>query len=315
MPILSPIMSYIVDNEVGFPIPSEKEKINKALKRYRYILSQHPNRSDAPEIMFGLADLLVGRGEENDYKDALKFYDHILLRLPPDYLKARALIGKAELLIGNIAEADNAISLCEKARKLLDQDLSDFFAAKTYIVEAELLLSRKNKGDWANAINLINRIVRQKRAHWYFRGRALLAKAEIVLYRKPNDLKTPLKLVDLSIKELESRPGDYFTIKGKVLRAEIMTWRAKSGDFFRAEKLLSEVIKAGIAYQDLEARAKINLANIANNPKATQYLKQVLEMDGLDPYLIEKARNTQATIKEKQALKKKKKAKKAKNKR
>ena len=63
MAVLSPVMSYIVDKEIGFPIPSEKEKINRLLRRYRNILSQHPNRSDTPEIMFGIADLLVGRGE------------------------------------------------------------------------------------------------------------------------------------------------------------------------------------------------------------------------------------------------------------
>ena len=109
MTILSPIMHYVVDKEVGFPIPSEKEKINKALRRYRYILSQHPKRSDAPEIMFGIADLLVGRGNPGDHAEATNLYDHILLRNPPEYLKARALIGKAELLIGTPQEFDNAI--------------------------------------------------------------------------------------------------------------------------------------------------------------------------------------------------------------
>src|SRR3989338_3618511 len=168
MAVLSPIMSYIVDKEIGFPIPSEKEKLNKALRRYRGILSQHPNRSDAPEIMFGIADLLVGRNEPGDYAEAMKIYAQILLRNPPEYLKARALTGKAELMIGAPSDFGNAISLCEKARQILGNKVSEFFAAKTYIVEAELRLARQEKGDWAAAVELINRVIKEKTAHWYF---------------------------------------------------------------------------------------------------------------------------------------------------
>ena len=173
MVMLSPIMSYVVDKEIGFPIPSEKEKINKALRRYRNILAQHSKRSDSPEIMFGVADLLVGRGEAGDHAEAVKLYDQILLRNPPEYLKARALIGRAELLIGQPAEFGNAISICEKARQILGKDMAEFFAAKTIIVEAELRLARRDKGDWATALEMINQVVKEKDAHWYFRGRAL----------------------------------------------------------------------------------------------------------------------------------------------
>jgi len=297
--MLSPIMSYIVDKEVGFPIPSEKEKINKALKRYRYILSQHPKRSDASEIMFGIADLLVGRGEAGDHAEAVKLYDQILLKNPPEYLKARGLIGKAELLIGQPDEFGNAISFCEKARKILSHDVSDFFAAKTYIVEAELRLARRDKGDWAQALELINRVVREKDAHWYFRGRALLSKAEIILYRNPDDLGAALKLVNFSLKELQSRPDDYFANKGKVVKSEILTRRATKLDFKKAENLLTEVVKTPFPYNDLIARAKLDLADIVNHPKAHKLLKEVHQMEGLDPYLIEKASVIEQAIKEK----------------
>ncbi|NQT30346.1 MAG: hypothetical protein HQ596_07225 [Candidatus Saganbacteria bacterium] len=299
MAILSPIMHYIVDKEVGFPIPSEKEKINKALRRYRYILSQYPKRADAPEIMFGIADLLVGRGNPGDLTEATKLYDQILLRNPPEYLKARALIGKAELMIGTSEEFDNAISLCEKARKILKSDLSDFFTAKTFIVEAELLLARGQKGDWAKSLELINKVVKEPQAHWYFRGRALLSRAEILLYRKPGNLGVALKSADLALKELVSRPDDYFSNKGKVLKAEILTRRAKGGDFARAEKLLVSVVKMPFAYTELIARAKLDLADIVNHPKAMRLIKQVLEMEGIDPYLIEKASIVEKAIKEK----------------
>lgn len=309
MTVLSPLMSYIVDKEVGFPIPSEKEKINKALRRYRNILAQHPSRSDAPEIMFGIADLLVGRNESGDYTKAMNLYDQILLRATPEYLRARVLVGKAELMIGSPSEFNNAISLCERARKILKSDVSDFFAAKAYIVEAELLLSRQEKGDWAKALGLINWVVREKDAHWYFRGRALLSKAEIFLYRQSPDLKAGLKSVDFALKELKSRPDDYFANKGKLIKAEILCRRGKKADFNRAEKLLLEVIKMPIKYQDLIARAKIDLADIATHPKAAKLLKQVHEMEGLDPYLIEKARLVEENLEKTKKAKKKKKRK------
>ncbi|MBU1026496.1 MAG: hypothetical protein KKA31_02080 [Candidatus Margulisbacteria bacterium] len=303
MTILSPIMSFIVDKEVGFPIPSEKEKINKALKRYNFLLSKHPNRSDAPEIMFGIADMLVGRGEAKDLVQAMKFYDQILLRTIPEYLRARVLVGKAELMIGDPAEFDNAISLCERARKLLGNDVADFFAAKTYIVEAELRLARRAKGDWAKALDLINQVVKEKEAHWYFRGRALLAKAEITFYQSPNKLIQALKFVEQSQKELKLRPEDYFANKGKILIAEILTRRAKARDFYRAEKFLTEAIKMPIAYKDLIARAKLDLADVVTHPRATKLLKQVLQMEGLDPYLIEKASIIEKALNERETAK------------
>ncbi|MDD4179443.1 MAG: hypothetical protein PHH14_05290 [Candidatus Margulisbacteria bacterium] len=300
MMVLSPIMSYVVDKEIGFPIPSEKEKINKALRRYRSILAQHSKRSDAPEIMFGIADLLVGRNDPGDFAEAMKIYDQIMLRNPPEYLKARALIGKSELMIGNPAEFGNAISLCEKAREILGNNVSEFFAAKTLIVEAELRLARRDKGDWATALGLINRVVREKDAHWYFRGRALLSKAEIILYRNPEELGPALKTVDFALKEMVSRPDDYFTNKAKIVKAEILSRRANKGDFERAEKLLMEVLKMPFAYKDLIARAKLDMADIVAHPKATKLLKEVHEMEGLDPYLIEKASIIEQVVKDKE---------------
>ena len=294
---LSPLMSYIVDKEVGFPIPSEREKINKALRRYRSILSQHPNRADVPEILFGIADLLVGRGDPGDHAEAMKIYDQILLKNPPDYLKARALIGKSELMIGVPEEFGNAISLCEKALQVLGKDVSDFFAAKTVIVEAELRLARRDKGDWARALELINRVVREKDAHWYFRGRALLSKSEIILNRNPDDFSSALKTVEFSLKELASRPDDYFNNKGKIVRAEILTRRGRKGDLQKAEKMLVEVLKMPFAYKDLIARARIDLADIAAHPKAVKLLREVHQMEGLDPYLIEKASLVEQALK------------------
>jgi tetratricopeptide (TPR) repeat protein len=283
-------MSHVVDKEIGFPIPSERERIDRALRRYRRIIFQHPQRADIPEIMFGIADLLVGRGEKGDYQEASSLYDQILHRNPHEYLKARALIGQAELMIGDRSKFDEAISFCDKARLIIGKDVSDFFAAKTLVVEAELLLARREKGDWARALELINRVVKEKDAHWYFRGRALLSKAEIILYRNPNDLRSALKLVDFSLKELASRPEDYFANKGNVIKSEILIQRAHKGDFAKAEKVLHLVLKKGLTYKDLVARARLNLAQIVSHPKASKLLKEFHQMEGLDPYLTDKAR-------------------------
>ncbi|MFC1571117.1 tetratricopeptide repeat protein [Candidatus Margulisiibacteriota bacterium] len=305
--ILSPIMSYVVDKELGFPTPSEKEKINKALKRYRYLLSKHPNRSDSPEIMFGIADLLVGRNNPGDYAEAMRLYKQIMMRSIPEYLRARTLVGRAELMIGSSGEFDEAIPLCEKAKKLLGPDLSEFFAAKTYVVEVELLISRNQKGDWERALKLISSLDRQKKAHWYFKGRALLSKAEITLYRKPKDLRSALKACDAALKNLKPRLDDYFANKGKILKAEILCRREKKGDFERAEKLLTEAIKMSRTYGDLTARAKLDMAAIVSHPTARKLLRQVDQMEGLDPYLIEKARQTKQVLQDRKSAKKRRK--------
>jgi hypothetical protein len=228
----------------------------------------------------------------------MRLYDQILLSTSSDYLRGRALIGKAEQLIGVPKEFDNAISLCEKARKILGKDISDFFAAKTYIVESELRLARRAKGDWGQALELINSVVKEKNAHWYFRGRALLSKAEIMLYRDPADLHAALKLADFSIKELKSRPHDYFTNKGKVIKAEILIRRAKAGDYTKAAKLLTEVIEMPFAYNELIGRAKLDMADIVTHPKAVKLIEEVNQMEGLDPYLAEKAALVEKSLEE-----------------
>ena len=119
--------------------------------------------------------------------------------------------------------------------------MSDFFAAKTLVVEAELRFVRKEKGDWAKALDLISRVVKEEDAHWYFRGRALLTKAEIFVLRDPEDYSTAFKTLDFALKELRSRPDDYFTNKGKLLKAELDfregNWKEPYAALLEAAKL------------------------------------------------------------------------------
>ena len=77
MGILSPIIEFIVEKEHSFPAPSEKEKLERAIKRYQLVLTRYPQRLDIGEIKFGLADMYVGRGSEGDYDRAQRLYNDI----------------------------------------------------------------------------------------------------------------------------------------------------------------------------------------------------------------------------------------------
>lgn len=297
--ILSPIMSYVVDKEVGFPAPSEKEKLGRAIERYKRIMSEFPNRSDIGEIKFGLADLLVGRNLPGDYKRAKDFYDNILKTSGSPYLRARAKIGQAELFSPGSQKEKlaEAIRLCEEAAAQLGNDLSDFFVAKGLIVEADLRLIRDEKGDHAKALKIHDKLVKNKKAHWYFRARALLGKAELILYHNPRKFDEAIKYCEECSKLLVERPEDYFGIKAKLINAELRIRRAKKGDFQAAEKLCSEIATSKSDYRDLIARAKLTMAEITKHPKAIKLYREVVEMEGLDPYIIEKAKQVSAKLK------------------
>ncbi len=307
MGILSPIIEFIVEKEHSFPAPSEKEKLERAIKRYQLVLTRYPQRMDIGEIKFGLADMHVGRGMPEDYEKAQRLYGDILNSGPPDYLKARALIGKAEIILplGKVKEIGASIEALDKARKILENDLTDFFACKAIVVEADLLLVRAQKGDRERAYKLCTELIKNKSAHWYFKARASLDKAEIILYTHPKELKEGVRLCGDSLKLLIERPNDYFTLKTKVIMAELRTGLGGKQDIFLADKYLNEVIKAKTNYSDLVARAKIALASITKSPQKAQKLAaSVMETEALDPYLLDMAKQVAAKLKEPQPKKK-----------
>jgi len=308
MGIISPIMSFAVDQESDFPAPSEHEKINKAIHKYQEIINKFPHRTDVKEIKFGLADLYVGRNEAGDYAEAGKIYDEILKESGDPYLRARARVGKAELLTPGIKKEaiPYALELCENARKNLGHDLSDFFVAKTYIIEADLRMVRDHKDDHKICMKIHEKLIKQRRAHWYFRSRSLLGKAELILYHFPRKVSQAITLCERSFHLLADRKGDYFREKVRIIQAELLMRRGKIKDFKAAEKLFSDVIKEPHAYPDLVGRAKLDLAEISKHPKAAKLYKEVLQMEGLDPYLTDKARLIAKKFKEKEKAKKKK---------
>ncbi|MFA4966906.1 MAG: hypothetical protein WC624_01640 [Candidatus Margulisiibacteriota bacterium] len=300
MTIISPIISTAIDMEAGFPAPSEREKINKLVEKYRTILKRYPARSDIGEIKFGLADLYVGRGDPGDYDKAKLFYEDILHTSGSPYLRARAQVGKAELSVPGIKKPDiqAAIDLCLTARKNLGADISDFFVAKTYIIEADLRLARDEKGDHAQALRIHEKLIKERKANWYFRARALLGKGELILYHYPAKLTEAVLLCVRAGKLLKERPGDYFNLKAKMIEAELRERRAKSNDFKIAEKLLKEGITFPHAYTDLLVRSKADLAEISKSPLASKLLNELHQMEGLDPYISGKLQQIEKKLKE-----------------
>ncbi|MBU0573000.1 MAG: hypothetical protein ABIJ26_01540 [Candidatus Margulisiibacteriota bacterium] len=306
MGIPSSISEHIYKSEDSFPAPSERLKLNKAIDTTRRFISQHSDRLDIIEEKFVLADLYVGRGEPGDYEAAKNLYHDILDRGGNPYLRARTLIGLAELSVPYRNETTAAIELCERAGKLLqklDREVHNFptfsfFRSKAYVIEADLRITRDEKGDHQKALKLHEKIIKDKKAHWYFKGRALLGKAELILYHYRKKLNEGINLARKAHTLLKGRPGDYFTIKSRIVEAECRVQHGTRRDFEIAERLLIEVVKSPYVYTDLMARAKLDLAEIQEIPKAQQMLKEVQEMEGLDPYIAQKVKLLETKLSE-----------------
>jgi len=59
------------------------------------------------------------------------------------------------------------------------------------------------------------------------------------------------------------------------------------------------VLSKSSAEKGLVARAKLNLAEVSRHPKAKKLSREVLEMEGIDPYLAEKAKLIEKSLKKK----------------
>ncbi|MBI5701108.1 hypothetical protein HZC34_04585 [Candidatus Saganbacteria bacterium] len=301
MAIVSPITEFSMQMETDYPAPSEKEKLDKLIERDTKLIKSFPFRSDIGEIKFRLADSLVGRNNPGDYARAEGIYSEILQNYGSEYLRARAQIGRAELLTPGIKPdaIKSALALCETARKNLKTDLSDFFMAKTYAIEADLRLVRDDKKakDHTIAMRLHEKLIKERKAHWYFRARGMLGKAELVLYHFPKKLTEAITLCDRAERLLRERPGDYVALKTKLIRAQLLRRRAKFSDLKKAEKTLTEIIKFPGAYTDLAARAKLELAEISRQPKAIALLRELNQIEGLDPYIAQKVKMVEEELK------------------
>lgn len=300
MGILSPLTKKIVEEEKSFPSPSAKVKLNKAIGRYK-LLESVERKEYMDDIKFALADLLVARGTEDDYLSAKKEYDLIIEKTKNNVLKARAMIGKAELAIIGVEKLDpmDAIKLCKEAEKLLKGNLKDFFAAKGIAVEAELLVKKGGKKNNNSALKLFDKIIGKKEANPYFRGRAMVGKAELILHFGVDSLSKGLKLCEEALSIFIDRPHDYFAIKARVIEAEFLTRRGASSDLYTAEAICKKIIVNPLSHKDLVARAKLVLAEISKKDRAIELFEEVVENGSVDPYLIEKAKFVERAIKDK----------------
>ena len=300
MGIMSPLMKRVVEEESSYPSPSEKVKVSKAIGRYKLMEAVDKWKSNLDDIRFAIADLLLSKATAQDYKEALGYYNLIIKRTKNKVLKARAEIGRAELALMGIDKigVDAAIKLCKDGAKLLRQNLSDFFVSKAIAVEAELLVKKGGKAAISQASKLFSRIIGKRNASSYFRARSMVGKAELILYYGTEALSKGIKLCDEAIKLLIQRPSDYFNLKARLIKAELLLRRGSSSDLIKAEDLCESVISSSLAHKDLIARAKLVLAELSKKERAKVLFEDVLSEENVDPYIIEKAKQIQKAVKE-----------------
>lgn len=303
--VISPIMRYILEKEEGgYPSPTEREKLNKAIARYRNIIKSVPSGPLIGEIKFGLADLLVGRDEEGDYKEAQHLYGEIVNTAPKGYLWAKAVVGHAEILIrlGNGDDVEAAVKAVGEARETLQKFVGnrDFFTVKSLAVEAELLTKESLEKHHAEVIHIHDKVIKWSSDHAYFKARSEVGKAESLLYFYPKKLLEAFRLCQDAQKTLRDRPDDYFALKSKVLQVEILARKGTPTDLQRADKISKALLDHREVPQELRARTMLALAQITRHPKAEKFSTEVLQMEGLDPYLVEKARQIAQGLRSKQ---------------
>ncbi len=302
MGIISPIMSFIVDREPNYPSPSEKIKLNKVIGRYRLLLRTIAWRYDVGEIKFGLADLLVGRNEEGDYKDAMKLYNDILKGIASPYLRGRSLAGKAELMITseNPAEIREAIELAKSASVLIVKEIgvNDFFYQKAVVVEAELLAKVGGATNIKAASKLYDQVIKNEKSNGYFKARAMVGAAEMKTYSAPvKELKKYSEYCHDAQVLLAERPSDFFMIKARVVEAEVLTRIDAKKNVNKIISLCNQVISARSADEQLVLRAKLDKADVSKKDNALKLIKDVRATKGLPAYLAEKAKMVEADVK------------------
>ncbi len=289
----------------SFPSPSEKEELTKPIEELREKISNPPPDFDKNEGRLKLADLLVGRNEPGDYIEASKIYEEIINTSVPGKTHAEAVIGKAELLVQSLDNEDIELGLdiIQKSQEDLKGIEDKYFETKAELVKAELLLRRGKEKDNDNALKIYEEILSDPRVSKYFRMRALVGKIDIMEYFSPNKLSEDLgELIvrcERTLEENKNRLNDYFRLKGEVLLAELLIKRNSGDDIARAKKLLTEMANNESAGIDLRARASLDLAEISSEGLAKMLIRQVKHMEGIDPYILKKAKALEDKLKQK----------------
>lgn len=296
---LSPILSHLVQTTIA--AVGEKERLNRLINKYRKMLRFAEGGFNVSEIRFGLADLLITRDDPNDWKEAKQHYDFVLEHATYGYLRSAAMVGKAELAIraSEAAEIENAIILCQRSYKNLCSLVgeSDFYSVKSLVVEAELHIKRNNKTDKGMALKLLEKVFSDDIADPYFKARAIVNHAELLLYDKKVNPNKELQLCFTAIDLLKDRSDDYFSVKARLLQGEYIARRMMRYDKSRATGIFMGIMSNKNADADLAARARLNLAEISVEKKAKTLVKEVLSQKTIDPYLLARAKQIEKNLK------------------
>lgn len=282
-----------------YPSPTKKERLIDEIEELRSALAIPPKELNVNKARIKLADLLTGRNGSGDYIEAGKLYDRVLSStLPRDAENSKALIGKAELALTSASpeEVNRALESCASAIDLLEE-IEDcvFFHTKGKLTLAELLLKRGDEDGKRLALKLYDEISSNRSAHKYFKMRSLVGKMELLNYFYRDELKGKAEeyiaqFEDILSSQKKDRAGDYFALKGMIVLSEILLWKDRDRFGENAKRMLSDVINDESASDDLRARASLDLAEISSSPLARTLIKGVRKMEGLDSYLLKKAK-------------------------
>jgi hypothetical protein len=286
-----------------YPSPTEKEKLSSQILKLKSLLSSPTPNLLRARALIKLSDLLVGRNSEGDYLEASRLYEEVLSSTTPEEPEnTMALLGKAELKLQSAdpVEIEEATNLTRAAVKMLGGDQSDFFYGKAKVLLAELFLKRGGVSDRDQALEIYKQMSADLNVHEYFKLRAVVGKVELLNYFFR---KTLLDDADTYIKECESvlskfkdeRRNDYFRLKGQIVLSELKLIKDKGNK--DAKTVLEDVANNESAGDDLRARASLDLAEVSSPSLAATLIKGVRKMDGIDPYLLRKARAIEDSLK------------------
>ena len=300
-------MSPFEENDL-FPAPAEKTILNRIIDEVQSSLETRTTGNyEEEQLRLYLADLLVSRGSNADFLRAQELYNQLIQAGTIQEIRAKTQVGRAELYITSSEpkDWDQGITLALSAYESLRVLPEDFFTHKAQVVQAELRMKRGQTDDYEMALQILNKVIESSHSGRYFKIRASVGKSEIVLYFYPGtpkdrqkEIQKCLQLCSEALRYSVSRPTDYFTMKLKLIMAELMI-ALPEADESRARSLLYSVVETKEGNFDLRARAMLNLAQMVNPVTALRFLDEIGHMEGLDSYLQKKAEWLEAEIKSK----------------